>query len=218
MKKKLIYLATLALAMGMFSACDKDKADESWKEIPSTIITAESARLDSEFISRGISPGGCADLFALSLFISREFSQNVLQSTVSCVKAAYSDLLQIKAMFSALIEKMASEGLFIWDNIYPACAFSEDIAENRLYLLKQGDSLLSVFALGNDLAGSDFPGWESPSAKALFLMRLGVNPPYSKKGFGILSCCKKSALCITKTHTVWIRSFIKRTPEKYRYI
>lgn len=42
MKKKLIYLATLALAMGMFSACDKDKADESWKEIPSTIITAES--------------------------------------------------------------------------------------------------------------------------------------------------------------------------------
>lgn len=42
MKKKLIYLATLALAMGMFSACKKDKADESWKEIPSTIITAES--------------------------------------------------------------------------------------------------------------------------------------------------------------------------------
>lgn len=42
MKKKLIYLATLALAMGMFSACNKDKADESWKEIPSTIITAES--------------------------------------------------------------------------------------------------------------------------------------------------------------------------------
>ena len=42
MKKKLIYLATLALAMGMFSACDKDKADESWKEIPSTTITAES--------------------------------------------------------------------------------------------------------------------------------------------------------------------------------
>ena len=42
MKKKLIYLATLALTMGMFSACKKDKADESWKEIPSTIITAES--------------------------------------------------------------------------------------------------------------------------------------------------------------------------------
>lgn len=42
MKKKLIYFATLALAMGMFSACKKDKADESWKEIPSTIITAES--------------------------------------------------------------------------------------------------------------------------------------------------------------------------------
>ena len=28
--------------MGMFSACKKDKADESWKDIPSTIITAES--------------------------------------------------------------------------------------------------------------------------------------------------------------------------------
>ena len=28
MKKKLIYLATLALTMGMFSACKKDKADE----------------------------------------------------------------------------------------------------------------------------------------------------------------------------------------------
>ena len=42
MKKKLIYLATLALTMGMFSACKKDKADESWKDIPSTIITAES--------------------------------------------------------------------------------------------------------------------------------------------------------------------------------
>ena len=42
MKKKLIYLATLALAMGMFSACKKDKADDNWKEIPSTIITAES--------------------------------------------------------------------------------------------------------------------------------------------------------------------------------
>ena len=175
--------------------------------LPDEKLAAESARLDSEFISRGISPGGCADLFALSLFISREFSQNVLKNTVICVKAAYSDLLQIKAMFSALIEKMASEGLFIWDNIYPACAFSEDIAENRLYLLKQGDSLLSVFALGNDLAGSDFPGWESPSAKALFLMRLGVNPLYSKKGFGILSV-KKAAAFAKAAGAKYLRLFV----------
>ena len=41
MKKRLIYLAALAVSMGMISACS-DKADDNWKNIPDNIITAES--------------------------------------------------------------------------------------------------------------------------------------------------------------------------------
>lgn len=41
--------------------------------LPDNFLPAESARLDGEFILRGISPGGCADILALALFIAENF-------------------------------------------------------------------------------------------------------------------------------------------------
>lgn len=41
--------------------------------LPDDFLPAESARLDGEFILRGISPGGCADILALALFIAENF-------------------------------------------------------------------------------------------------------------------------------------------------
>lgn len=41
--------------------------------LPDDFLPAEAARLDGEFILRGISPGGCADILALALFIAENF-------------------------------------------------------------------------------------------------------------------------------------------------
>lgn len=44
MRKKITCFAAMALAIGMIASCTKDKDDDSWKEIPDTVITAESGQ------------------------------------------------------------------------------------------------------------------------------------------------------------------------------
>lgn len=175
--------------------------------LPEEELLAEAERLDREFILRGISPGGCADILALAIFIARELPQSLWQNNVICVSASQNDLCEIKEMFALLIKKMASENLFIWDEVYPACAFAQDIAKNRLYTLRQSGTLRAVFALGTDSDSGAFSGWKKPAAKALFLMRLGVNPSCSGSGFGT-AAVKKAAALAKAAGAEYLRLFV----------
>ena len=62
--------------------------------LPGGDLAAEAARLDREFIRRGISPGGCADLLALALFAAKELPQSLLQAALPCVNAAPGEYLE----------------------------------------------------------------------------------------------------------------------------
>ena len=46
-----------------------------------------------------------------------------------------SDLPQIKQTYKQIIRKMKSQGLNIWDDIYPLEFFKEDLVNQRLYVL-----------------------------------------------------------------------------------
>ena len=62
-----------------------------------------------------------------------------------------------------------------------------DIAEKRLYLLEEGGKIISAFVLEKSSDGEDCVLWKNPSARAFYLMRFGVNPEYTRRGFGVLS-------------------------------
>lgn len=100
--------------------------------------------------------------------------------------ARMSDLESIKTMYKEIIENMNRQGINIWDDIYPCEFFAEDINNDRLYVLKTKDEILSAFVLGKSSSGENAVEWKEPDAKAIYLDRLGVNVKYSRAGIGRL--------------------------------
>lgn len=98
--------------------------------------------------------------------------------------ATEGDLPKIKSFFDEVIADMKSKGNVIWDDVYPFCAFPEDIAKKRLYLVFDNDTLLSVFALCEWSDGEDAVEWENNTAKPLYLYRFATNVNYLRKGIG----------------------------------
>lgn len=93
-------------------------------------------------------------------------------------------LPQIEALFQAVNAQMEREGIAIWDDIYPAVAFPEDIRQKRLYVLTQGPELLGAFALCPwTLEGSGM-GWAEPDEPACCLERLAVRVDRRGEGLG----------------------------------
>ncbi|WP_297056523.1 GNAT family N-acetyltransferase [uncultured Dubosiella sp.] len=97
-----------------------------------------------------------------------------------------SDLESIKTMYKEIVENMNTQGINIWDDIYPCEFFAEDINNDQLYVLKTKDEILSAFALGKSSSGENAVEWKEPHAKAIYLDRLGVNVKYSRAGIGRL--------------------------------
>lgn len=109
--------------------------------------------------------------------------------------AQMGDLPQIKAVFEDIIRDMNKRGIDIWDEVYPCAFFEEDIQERRLYVLLDGGTVVSAFALcgSNDGAGS--LDWEDSGARALYFDRFGVNVAYAGGGIGssMLARAKEAA-------------------------
>ena len=66
--------------------------------------------------------------------------------------ATEKDLPEISRLFSAITKKLDSENICIWDEVYPDCAFPEDIKRKSLFLLEEGERLISAFALCEPMA------------------------------------------------------------------
>ena len=98
--------------------------------------------------------------------------------------ASEQDLPEIESFFDDVIADMQQKGITIWDDVYPYIAFPEDIAKKRLYLVRDGETLLSVFALCEWSDGQDKVEWEDNSAKPLYLYRFATNIKYLRKGIG----------------------------------
>lgn len=97
-------------------------------------------------------------------------------------KATYADLPALKSAFAAITRKMNQNGFMFWDDRYPYEVFSTDIAQERLYLWIEKDTVVSAFALCRDSSGEKAVQWESPDAPALYLYRFAVHPDYERRG------------------------------------
>ena len=92
------------------------------------------------------------------------------------------ELSQIKEVFRELNDHMMKNGIFIWDDFYPCEVFEADIEKSRLYVLVEGDEILSAFALCEKHSGAQYINWEDNEASALYFKRFGVNPKHLRKG------------------------------------
>ncbi|MCH3963259.1 MAG: GNAT family N-acetyltransferase [Clostridium sp.] len=122
--------------------------------------------------------------------------------------ANINDLSKLKAMYENIIDDMIRNNIPIWDEIYPCEFFSDDIKNNRLYLLvEEHDDIVAAFALCESNAGESYMKWGNAHNKALYLDRFGVNVDYSRRGIG--SIMLKHAIALTKQKNAkYLRLFV----------
>jgi ribosomal protein S18 acetylase RimI-like enzyme len=122
--------------------------------------------------------------------------------------ANINDLSKLKAVYGNIIDNMIRNNIPIWDDNYPCEFFSDDIENNRLYLLvEENDDIVAAFALCESNAGESYVKWENANDKALYLDRFGVNVDYSRQGIG--SIMLKHAITLTKQRNAkYLRLFV----------
>lgn len=92
------------------------------------------------------------------------------------------DLSKLENMFISIVEQMDKNGIHIWNEYYPFEEFENDIDNQRLYLLVEGELICSAFVLLDDIDGSDCFDWKNKKAKAKYMGRFGVNTEFLRKG------------------------------------
>ena len=99
-------------------------------------------------------------------------------------RATAGGLVCIREMFSHLVQHMKRDGIHIWDDVYPNEVLAEDVELGRLYVLLDGGTAVSAFALCEDCSGQGAVDWRDNDARAWYLFRLGVNVDYLRRGIG----------------------------------
>ncbi len=122
--------------------------------------------------------------------------------------ADINDLPKLKEMYGKIIDDMNRNDISIWDEIYPCTFFSDDIENNRLYLLvEEHDNIVAAFALCESHTGERYVKWENTHGKALYFDRFGVNVDYARRGIG--SAVLKHAIALTKQKDAkYLRLFV----------
>lgn len=98
--------------------------------------------------------------------------------------ATEKDLPSIHKLFADITRKLDSENICIWDEVYPDCAFPDDIKRKSLFVLEEDEKLISAFALCSPLEDEGSIVWENSTAKGIYLFRFGVSPDCLNKGIG----------------------------------
>lgn len=117
------------------------------------------------------------------------------------------DIPALKESYREVIHRMYRNEIRIWNDFYPCELFADDIAEKRLYVLTEGDAIVSAFALCRNNSGEQAVCWDNPAGKAMYIDRFAVNPRYS--GRGIAGSMLKKAGEIAKTEgAAYLRLFV----------
>ncbi len=98
--------------------------------------------------------------------------------------ATEKDLPAIHNLFTDITHKLDSENICIWDEVYPDCAFPDDIKRESLFVLEEDDRLISAFALCPQQEDEGSVVWENHTANGIYLFRFGVSPDCLNKGIG----------------------------------
>lgn len=99
-------------------------------------------------------------------------------------QATVKDLPELKTLFARITAQLDKNGISIWDDIYPDCAFPDDIKRNSLFVLEEDGRIISAFALCSPQEDEGTIKWENPDANGIYIYRLGVAPEYLRKGIG----------------------------------
>ena len=67
--------------------------------------------------------------------------------------AVKNDLQNLKGIYEKIIDNMNKNNIEIWDEIYPCEFFQNDIENNSLYILTEGDDIVAAFALSESVDG-----------------------------------------------------------------
>lgn len=98
--------------------------------------------------------------------------------------ATIKDLPELKALFSSITAELDKNGISIWDDVYPYCAFPDDIKRDSFFVLEESGKLISAFALCPPQEDEGSIVWENSESKGIYIYRLGVAPDCLKKGIG----------------------------------
>ncbi len=122
-------------------------------------------------------------------------------------KAAAEDLPELYAAFNLIAENLNGRGIHIWDEVYPNCAFLEDVQNERLYVLEDEGAVISAFALMDEDSDRDSVQWENQQASACYLYRMGMIPSYYGKGIGTFML-KEAARLTKEKGREYLRLFV----------
>lgn len=105
------------------------------------------------------------------------------------------DLPKIYEIFAEIISDMNKNKIEIWDELYPCSLFKSDIEQGQLYLLCDGDTIVSVLALadGKD-EGEGTIEWQNSAQRAKYVLRFGVNVRCRHRGLARLTLEKAAEL------------------------
>ena len=121
--------------------------------------------------------------------------------------AKKNDLPQLRVVYEKIIHNMNKNNIQIWDEIYPCEFFQEDIENERLYILTEGEDIIAACVLCESNPGEDHLKWQDVKEKALYIDRLGVNVNYLRQGKGELML--KNVVELAKQKNVkYLRLFV----------
>lgn len=121
--------------------------------------------------------------------------------------ATKADLTGIKSVYLRILEDIKDTNLCIWDEEYPISCLSEDIDNECLHLLMDGDEIAGVVAICESAECDEKLQWMDKDAKALYLFRLGVNVNYKGKGIGNM-LVQEATKSIKKRGIKYLRLFV----------
>lgn len=103
-------------------------------------------------------------------------------------KSTLSDLDEIWAFVHASIEKMISEKIFQWDDIYPTRAdFEADIKKGEVTVGvdEKSGKLMSIYVINSDFDDAyKTAAWNYKGENFRILHRIVVNPEFQNRGVG----------------------------------
>ena len=101
-------------------------------------------------------------------------------------KAGLSELDEICALVAAATAHMEKQGIFQWNEFYPARDIIEDdIANGELTVGRLAGKIAVIYTLNMSCDEEYSAGkWENPDAEACVLHRLCVHPEHQRKGLG----------------------------------
>lgn len=100
--------------------------------------------------------------------------------------AKKSDIDDVVKLVKAAIVQMEADGIYQWDDIYPAKEdFINDIEKKSLYLAIDSKKLAAIYVISaeSDEAYKN-AAWENNDESAYILHRFCVSPDYQNKGIG----------------------------------